>query len=172
MASVEITEEKFEFTAKTKRNLFIFIAVGLLLAVFGVILMNTGGHGDASHGVAADGGHAFHWTKRLFVNLWINNVFFAGISIIGVTFVAIQYAAQAGWSVGVKRIAMSFGSWLPIAGVLMLVCFLAFGHDIFHWTHHSLYDPASPDYDHLIDGKKAYFFWPATEHPGCSSTLI
>ena len=166
MASVEITEERFEFTAKTKKNLVIFIIVGLVLAAVGVVLMNTGGHhgAEAGHGTE-EGGHGFHWIKRLFVNLWINNVFFAGISIIGVTFVAIQYAAQAGWSVGVKRIAMSFGSWLPIAGVLMLVSFLVFGHDIFHWTHHTLYDPASADYDSIIDGKKAYFFWPLTEHP-------
>ncbi len=167
MASVEIAEERFEFTAKTKKNLFIFIVVGIVLAITGVILMNTGGHGaEEAHGAAAEGGHGFHWTKRLFVNLWINNVFFTGIAIIGVTFVAIQYAAQAGWSVGVKRIAMSFGSWLPIAGVLMIVSFLAFGHDIFHWTHHSLYDTASPDFDSIIDGKKAYFFWPLTDHPG------
>ena len=168
MASVEITEERFEFTAKTKKNLFIFIAVGLLLAVVGVILMNTGGHHGAeeAQGAAAEGGHhGFHWTKRLFANLWINNVFFAGISIIGVTFVAIQYAAQAGWSVGVKRIAMSFGSWLPIAALLMLLSFGIFGDKIFHWTHHTLYDPTHPDFDSIINGKKAYFFWPLADHP-------
>lgn len=159
---VEISEERFEFTAKTKKNLFVFILVGVVLAIGGILLMNLGGHEEAgAHG----GEHAFHWTKRLYVNIWINNVFFTGISIIGVTFFAIQYAAQAGWSVGIKRISMSFGAWLPIAGVLMLVSFLAFNHDIFHWTHHSLYDMNSPDYDSIIDGKKAFFFWPLTDHP-------
>lgn len=174
MAAVEVTEERFEFTAKTKRNLVIFIVVGLVLAVIGILQLTLGDHGgghglEGGHGggaMAGDGGHGgFHWTKRLFANIWINNVFFAGISIIGVTFLAIQYASQAGWSVGVKRIAMSFGSWLPIAGFLMLVSFFVFGHDIFHWTHHSLYDPTSPDFDSIINGKKAYFFWPMAEHP-------
>jgi len=160
---VEIVEEKYDFTAKTKKNLFIFIGVGILLTVIGIISMNMGGHHgeEAAHG----GGHAFHWYQRLYANIWINNVFFAGISIIGVAFFAIQYAAQAGWSVGLKRIAFSFGSWLPIAGILMLVSFFVMGHDIFHWTHHSLYDPASEDFDSIINGKKAFFFWPMEDHP-------
>ena len=169
MAAVEITEERFEFTAKTKRNILIFIVVGVVLAGIGILQMMGGGHGveHGGHGGGAMAdGHGFHWTKRLFANIWINNIFFAGISVIGVTFVAIQYAAQAGWSVGVKRIAMAFGSWLPIGGILLLVSFLAFGHDIFHWTHHTLYDPASAEFDAIINGKKAYFFWPLADHPG------
>ncbi len=170
---MELKEERFDFTSKTKRNLLIFIAVGFLLTVIGIVLMNVGGHeaAEGAHGAGhggggEGGGHGdFHWTKRLYANIWINNVFFAGISIIGVAFFAIQYAAQAGWSAGVKRIAMAFGAWLPIAFVLLLVSFLAFGHDIFHWTHHTLYDPASADFDSIINGKKGYFFWPVTEHP-------
>lgn len=161
---MEIVEEKFDFTAKTKKNLFIFIGVGILLTVIGIISMQMGGHHDHADG-AGHGGHAFHWYQRLYANIWINNVFFAGISIIGVAFFAIQYAAQAGWSVGLKRIAFSFGSWLPIAGVLMLVSFFVMGHDIFHWTHHSLYDPASAEFDSIINGKKAFFFWPLEDHP-------
>ena len=165
---MEIVEEKYDFTAKTKKNLFIFIGVGILLTVIGIISMNMGGH----HGEeAAHGGHAFHWYQRLYANIWINNVFFAGISIIGVAFFAIQYAAQAGWSVGLKRIAFSFGSWLPIAGILMFVSFFIMGHDIFHWTHHSLYlefledGSRNPEFDSIINGKKAFFFWPMEDHP-------
>jgi hypothetical protein len=56
-------------------------------------------------------------------------------------------------------------SLVPIGGVLMLISFFAFGHDIFHWTHHTLYDTSSPDYDYIIDGKKAFFFWPLQDHP-------
>ena len=163
---MEITEEKFDFTAKTKKNLLIFMGVGLLLAALGILLMNVGGHDAGHHGAEGEGhGHAFHWTQRLYANIWINNVFFTGISIIGVAFFAIQYAAQAGWSVGVKRIALAYGSWLPIAGGLLLISFLLFSHDIFHWTHHSLYDPASEEFDSIINGKKGFFFWPLADHP-------
>lgn len=123
------------------------------------------GHMDSDHNTSTgleEGGHdnGPSWMKRFLVNLWINNVYFAGLSIIGVFFFALQYASQAAWSVGVKRIAMSFGSWLPIAFVGLLVVFLFGGHDIFHWTHTDLYDPTSSHYDEIIVGKQAYFFWP------------
>ncbi len=29
-------------------------------------------------------------------------------------------------------------------------------HDLFHWTHAELFDPASPEYDAIIAGKQAY----------------
>lgn len=155
-----MVEEKFEFTAKAKKNLFIFIGVGLLLVVIGIISLAMGGghHEAAEHGTAE--GHAFHWSQRLFVNLWINNVFFAGIALIGVLFFAIQYAAQAGWSAGIKRIPLAFGAWIPFAGVLMLVVYFIAGHDIFHWTHHDLYLPVEEGGDEILKGKAAYFFFP------------
>ncbi len=105
-------EERFEFTAKTKKNIIIFMGVGLLLTVLGVVILYfSGGHGQEE---AAGDGHDFHWTKRVIVNIWINNVFYAGLSLIGIFFFALQYAAQAGWSSGIKRIPLSFGAWLPI----------------------------------------------------------
>jgi len=156
-------EERFEFTAKTKKNIIIFMGVGLLLTVLGVVILYfSGGHGQEE---AAGDGHDFHWTKRVIVNIWINNVFYAGLSLIGIFFFALQYAAQAGWSSGIKRIPLSFGAWLPIGFVLMLVTFLVGSHDLFHWTHHSLYDTASAEFDSIINAKKAYFFWPLDEHP-------
>ncbi len=151
-----MVEERFEFTAKAKKSLFILIGVGLVLTVLGIILLNVGG----GHGEEEAGGHAFHWYQRVFADIWINNIFFTGIAVTGVLFFAIQYAAQAGWSAGLKRIPFAFGNWLPIAGVLMLVSFLAFNHDIFHWTHSSLYDKSSADYDSIIDGKAGFFYWP------------
>ena len=87
-----------------------------------------------------EGGHheTVTWLKRLYTTLWMNNVFFAGLGIIGLFFITIQYAAQAGWSVGVKRVALAMGTWLPIAGILMLVLWFVTKQDIFHWTHSGL----------------------------------
>ena len=174
-------EERFEFTAKAKKNLVITIVVGLILAVVGIIaLQQGGGHGDAgshdavemshegghgeaaaSHSEASEGGGAHHgsptWLKRVYSNLWINTVFFAGLGLIGVFFFAIQYAAQAGWSAGIKRIPLAFGSWLPIAFISIVAMYFLAGHDIFHWTHASLYGPEG---DEIIKGKAGYFFFP------------
>ena len=155
-------EEKYDFSAKAKKNLLITIGIGIFLTVLGIVLMNMGGHHEEG---AHEGGHAFSWVNRLGVDIWINNIYFTGIAIVGVFFFALQYAAQAGWSAGIKRIPLAFGSWLPIAGILMLVSFFVFGHDLFHWTHHDLYDTTSHEFDSIINAKKAYFFWPFSEHP-------
>ena len=150
-------DQKFDFTAALRKSIFIVGAIGAVLLLIGVVLAMFGGHG---HGAEEGGAHAFHWSKRFFANLWVNNVYFAGIAIIGVFFFALQYAAQAGWSTPLLRVYLSFGSWLPYAAGLLLITFFVAGHDIFHWTHSSIYDSNSPDYDGLIDGKGSYFFWP------------
>jgi len=109
------------------------------------------GHGEGHHGSAP-------WVKRLFSNLWVNNIYFTGLAIIGLVFVAIQYAAQAGWSAGVKRIPLAMAHWIPIAGVLMIISWFVVKADIFHWTHASLY--AEEGGDALIKGKAGFWYWP------------
>ncbi|UJP66849.1 quinol:cytochrome C oxidoreductase [Mongoliitalea daihaiensis] len=149
-------DQKFDFSAALKKSIMTVLGIGAVLLVAGIILSMTGGH---DHG-AEEGAHAFHWYQRLFANIWINNVYFAGIAVIGVFFFAIQYAAQAGWSAGILRVMLSLGNWLPIAAVLMIVSYFIVGHDIFHWTHAYLFDKNDPQYDFIIDGKGAFFFWP------------
>ncbi len=150
-------DEKFEFTARSKKNLLITAGVGILLVILGILTI--GGHNGAE---AETSHHAFHWTQRLFADLWINNVYFTGIAIIGVFFLAIQYAAEAGWSAYLKRIPEAFGYWLPFAFILMIGVFYIASHDLFHWTHETLYieflDDGSknPEYDHIIAGKEPF----------------
>lgn len=115
-------------------------------------------HGkEAAHGESHDGGHhAYSWTKRLFANMWINNVFFTGIALIGVFFLALNYLTWAGWSAGLTRVMISFGQYLPIAGVLMLITYFIAGHDLFHWLDPSLYVEGGANYDKIIAGKESY----------------
>ena len=73
-----MVEERYEFTPKARKSLFILIGVGIVLTVIGVIvLMTGGGHGEAE---GSGGEHAFHWYKRVFSDIWINNIFFTGRS--------------------------------------------------------------------------------------------
>jgi len=174
-----MTDERFNFTTAQKKKLIIIGLVGVVLFVIGVISLMIGGdHDSASHGVetmghAADAGHTAeagghsvegehgaNWIKRVYANLWINNVYFAGIALIGIFFVAIQYVAQAGWSAPIKRIPLAFGSWLPVAGISMIVIWLVTSHDLFHWTHEDLYVVDGPHYDAIIAGKRAYLNTP------------
>ncbi len=140
-------------------------------------------HEPESHGTKAieqdkshDGSHQHHmensehhgspvWLKRLKTNLWINNIYFIGLSVIGVFFFAIQYVAAAGWSVVIKRIPLAFGNFLWIGALLMIVVFLFSFQDIFHWAHTYYYDKSSSSFDEILDGKKGMFFYPGVESP-------
>jgi hypothetical protein len=118
-------------------------------------------HVEGKEGHAMEGHHETKgWRERLYTSLWMNNVFFAGLGIIGLFFIAVQYAAQAGWSAGILRVPMSMGAWIPVAGILMIVLWFLTSHDIFHWTHSELYDKADAHYDKLIAKKAPFFFWP------------
>ena len=150
-------DQKYEFSAGLKKSIFVVLGIGAAILLIGIIAAMTGGH---DHGHGEEAGHAFHWYHRLFANIWINNVYFTGIAVIGVFFFAIQYAAQAGWSAPLLRVFLAFGNWLPIAAGLMIVSFFLFSHDIFHWTHSYLFDKSGAEFDPIIDGKGAYFYWP------------
>ncbi len=115
-------------------------------------------HADAAAGDHAEAGanHKPTWLLRLIKNLWHNNIFFAGIAVMGVFFVAFNYVAWAGWSAGIKRVPSAFGNYLWVAAPLTLVLFIVFGHDLFHWTHEYLYDPTDARYDELLVGKEAF----------------
>lgn len=184
-ATHEVSDEKYIFKPETRTKLFILLAVGLFLFGIGT-WMAMSGEGHDEHG---GGGHAAvtisrdmvasldatpaepaaaeehhgspSWLKRVYTTLWMNNVFFTGLGLIGLFFVAIQYAAQAGWSAGVKRIPLAMGHWIPFAGILMLGLWFVVKGDVFHWTHAGLYDQANAEtYDPILNAKGTYFFWP------------
>jgi hypothetical protein len=181
---VEVTEERYVFKPETKRKLYILLAVGVGVFLLGLVLAMSGGghevssgghatiagqelvasvqqHEAASAGHEATGHHeTASWLKRLYTTLWMNNIFFVGIGIIGLFFIAIQYAAQAGWSVGMKRVALAMGTWIPISGILMLILWFVTKHDIFHWTHEYLYNADGGQFDAIINKKAPYFYWP------------
>jgi hypothetical protein len=178
----DVQEERFVFTSSAKTKILAVGIVGIVLFVIGVILaMSGGGHEEGGHAstadseqlvasvqqhaeAAAEGGAEHHgsalWLKRTYASLWQNNVFFTGLGIIGLFFIAIQYAAQAGWSAGVKRIPLAMGTWIPIAGIIMLVLYFVAGHDLFHWTHSGLYEEGSAEFDPILNGKSGFFYWP------------
>lgn len=153
-----MSTDTFVFSGKTKKSLIILSIVGFVLTLIGILF--PGGHGHAGH--EAEAAHHFNIIDRLYVNLWLNNIYFVGIAVVGVLWVALQYAAQAGWSTYFKRVPESFGYYLPIAGLLTLVLFFITNFTspshfhIFHWLDHSLYEVGGEHYDAIIDGKRGY----------------
>ena len=93
---------------------------------------------------------------RIWAVLLQNNFYFTAIALCGTFFMAVNYIAQAGWSVGIKRVPEAMGGFLKFGLLGMFIIFALGHHDLYHWTHHELYDPNSPEYDKILDGKSGY----------------
>lgn len=186
-------EENFIFTSKAKSKLFIVIAVGFVLAAFGVFGVSQGwwdpahsdghhssllesnftvehheghsteavhaeghgSHGEEAHAEHGHGGHPYSFIKRVKMALWVNNIYFLGISIVGVFFFALNYVTWAGWSAAVSRVFLSFGSYLPIGGLITIALFFYSYHDIFHWA-----DAEAVAGDKILQSKEWYLNLP------------
>ncbi len=173
-------DEKFTFAGKAKSKVIMLIVAGAVLALLGYILLQVdGGHAHEAHGadhaaVVADHHGADHhahaaeeahhhgkpvWAKRIIKDLWQNNVFFGGIALIGIFFIAFNYVAYAGWSALIKRIPEAFGYYLPVFAGITFLMLGFFGHDIFHWMDESLYIEYLPDgsknphFDEIVNSK-------------------
>src|SRR5690606_24968708 len=156
MAHITVAEERYQFTPELKKKVYYLLGAGIVLFIVGLVLaMSGGGHDDAGghaavsasqemvaslqdhasapHAEAGEHHGSSLWLKRMWASLWTNNMYFVGIAIIGLFFVAIQYAAQAGWSAGILRIPLAMAQWLPIAGILTLVLWFLASGDLFHW---------------------------------------
>ena len=128
-----MSQDMFIVSAGLKKRIFITIIVGVVLFVAGVLIGDTGGHHhevadaahevteashDAAHAVTEEGhGHEHaseahedshgggSFATRIWANLWINNIYFTGIALIAVFWNAVQYVAEAGWFIIIKRIS-------------------------------------------------------------------
>ncbi|MBK9177695.1 MAG: quinol:cytochrome C oxidoreductase [Flavobacteriales bacterium] len=124
------------------------VVLGALATVAGVI----GDHSDH---------HQRTWSALL-----VNGFFFLGIGLGALFFYALQNATETAWSVLVKRVYEGIMAWIPVGAIVMIVVLAAGSlhlHHIYHWMDASLYDKASPNYDEIMAGKKAFlnqpFFW-------------
>ncbi len=161
-------EEWYTFSPELRRRLILGMVIGLAMLLIGAFLMaNHIGGGEHAHeaaGAAAGAAHehAGHehgsapWMKRVVANLWMNADLFAGIAVVGMFFVCIQYLSWAGWSSVLKRVPEAFAAFLPIPAVLMILLYLFKGADLFHWMHEGVMDPGSEHYDAIIAGKSWY----------------
>jgi hypothetical protein len=102
------------------------------------------------------GGFALDGTLRAWQGMLLAYVFFMMLALGGMVFTAIQYCANARWSIVVRRLAEGMSATLPVAFVFFLLIVLA------GWGH--LYDLHSPWREaigkgevHIYDSLKAAF---------------
>lgn len=127
-------DRKYELTKNNRLIPMIMMAIGLAAIVMGFLT-------DKS---------------RTWASLLTNDFYFTAISLCGTFFVALQYVAQAGWAVGIKRIPEAMGGFLKfgVAGIILI--FILGHHELYHWTHAELYDHSSPEFDAIMNGKRGF----------------
>lgn len=110
--------QKFEFGGQFKKILLVTTLVGLLLGSLLAIL----------HGV----NHPETHYGRFWGNLLINAYYFAGISVVGLFFVAAHQLGYSGWQTVFKRIPLAMGNFQYVAFALFVVIT---GGIYFHYHH-------------------------------------
>ncbi|MFN8397219.1 MAG: quinol:cytochrome C oxidoreductase [Bacteroidia bacterium] len=88
--------------------------------------------------------------SKIGVSLMIGSYWWFAVALFGVFFMAVGYAANAGWYVMIKRVLESYYRYMPIGAVVMLIVFFAFGEHIYDWR------APMAEHDELIQGKSAF----------------
>ena len=89
-------------------------------------------------------------TRQLAFSWLVAFMYFLSLALGGLFFVIVQFAARAGWSVVVRRLAETIMATLPLFVVLFVPIALSM-HDLFHWTHHEAVEA-----DPILKGKSGY----------------
>ena len=113
-----------------------------------------------SHSAEAEQSHLEHVLHQMQNRPWtaffIASFFFLMIAVLVLVFYAIQWAAQAGWSIVLFRVMEGITAYILPGSILLFLFLLASGFHMNHmyaWMAEGTFDPASENYDAIIDGK-------------------
>ncbi len=96
---------------------------------------------------------------RFYYAYLVGWVFCLTICIGSLFFVMIHHVTKAKWSTTVRRIPELLAANFPLLALLGIPILIG-QHEIFHWTHHDLYEVGGHGFDRVLAGKAGYFFWP------------
>ncbi len=101
--------------------------------------------------------HLLHQGQnRPWTAFFIPAFFFLMIAVTVLVFYSIQWAAQAGWSIVLFRVMEGITAFILPGSILLFLFLLASGFHLNHmyvWMAEGTFDPASENYDAIIDGK-------------------
>lgn len=138
----------FVLPSKTKLTSFAMMAVGLV-SIVAMFMMDKGN--EAEH---------YHAGTRAWANVFVGGFFFTAIALGASFFMALQFAAEAGWATSLKRIFEAVTWFMPVGLSILLLIFICGefnAHTIYPWMADGISDPASANYDKVIAGKIGYF---------------
>src|SRR5512134_914655 len=88
--------------------------------------------------------------KQFFFSWLVSFLFFMSLALGGLFFVLIQYAAQGGWGVVLRRIGETIFSTIPVMAALFLPLLLGL-RDLYSWSV-----PGAAEHDALLRWKEPY----------------
>ena len=124
-----MNKELFKFSPQIKTTLSVFIFIGVLTFLIGILFFDA---------------------KRVWSAFLVSSLFVLFLSLGGVFFTAIQHVSKAGWSVNIRRFMESFAAYIPYGCFFAFFLFL-FGDSIYMWL-----DPDTVKNDALLMHKSGY----------------
>lgn len=88
--------------------------------------------------------------KQFFFSWLVSFLFFLSLALGAIFFVLIQYAAQGGWGIVLRRIGETTFATLPVMAALFLPLLLGL-HDLYEWS-----EPGAAEHDALLRWKAPY----------------
>jgi hypothetical protein len=138
---MNIKDMRYTVTKNNKTLALVLMAIGVVSIAYGF-------------SISAD---------RAWANLLLSNFYFLAVALAATFFLALQYVAEVGWSVQLTRVFQAIGTFIPYAGVGMLIIFVFGHHHLYEWTHAEFYQKfladgktPNPDYDEILVGKSGY----------------
>ncbi|MEO5892709.1 MAG: quinol:cytochrome C oxidoreductase [Ferruginibacter sp.] len=143
--------KSFELPGNYKKWTMGLIGAGLIALLYGLIAFHPFEH--AHHGENIN-------STRFWAVLLQNSVFFLLITNASMFFIGVTTLAMGGWQVALKRVPEAISSVVPVLGIITFIILMAIiwggRTDIYHWTDPNLYDPKSPLFDKILNGKKGF----------------
>ncbi|WP_088324021.1 quinol:cytochrome C oxidoreductase [Polaribacter tangerinus] len=121
---------------------------------------NSTTHSADAHELDTHAAHEEHVLHQMQNRPWsafyVALFFSLGLTLLVLAFYAIQRVAQVGWSVVILRVMEAItANLLPVSIIMALVIIASVMHlnHLFPWMKEGTFDPTSPNYDAIVDGK-------------------
>lgn len=106
----------FEYTSKLKNTFLAVLVIGVILTVIGIFTADS--------------------MDRFWANFLLDTVYFLGIAVVAVFFIAAHQIAMSGWHITIKRIPEAMSQFAKFGAVGMLVIILGVGFGYHQLYHH------------------------------------
>ena len=108
---------------------------------------------DEHHGDS----HEIGWMSRVWANLLMNSYYFWLFAVAALFFIAVNYVANAGWAVMLKRIMEAQSSYLLVGSIILIAVIIGAKDTLYHWVQYfsssAAGDPSSSGYDAILESK-------------------